>query len=158
MLPCYPGFSASARPLPSCHTIAKQFYPFFKTSFDWLELFKNEITPYQIIIPIFFASCQTRLLILEIVVLDTFSPNCRTGSLIAVYTIQVLFFLQIVMDGIQSLDHLFCKLMYQILLWWNFTSQRGPYSENWEITLLSEGPGLLKWNYDFVDWNSVSNI
>ena len=93
MLPCYPGFSASARPLPSCHTIAKQFYPFFKTSFDWLELFKNEITPYQIIIPIFFASCQTRLLILEIVVLDTFSPNCPTGSLIDVYTIYVLSFL-----------------------------------------------------------------
>ena len=29
---------------------------------------------------------------------------------------------------------------------------------NWEITLLSEDPDLLKWSYDFVDWNSVSNI
>ena len=41
---------------------------------------------------ILFASCQIRLLVSEIVVLDTFSPNCPTGSLIDVYAIYVLSF------------------------------------------------------------------
>ena len=85
---------------------------------QWISHFwklSNQIT--------YSGNCCPGHFFFQIVVLNNFFPNCPTGSLIAVLYLYFSF-LQIVMNGIQTLDHIFCILWYQILLfnWCDGTS------------------------------------